>query len=117
MPTHYQQPSDFQAEARAQLARMIEDLGQIAASSSPLLYLDALDSVRSVAVASGADLLADVLGRLESDLFGAFQDNSMRQAIDAYQEWIDLALDAAQQDAAMREALFAAMAVRRGVNY
>ncbi len=104
-------------EARAHLAGMIDDLGRIAASSSPLLYLSALDSVRSIAAASGADLLADVLGRLESDLHGAFRDNSMRQAIDAYQEWIDIALEAAQQDTAMREALFAAMAVRRGVNY
>ena len=104
-------------EARAHLAAMIDDLGRIASSASPLLYLEALDSVRSVAVASGADLLADVLGRLESDLFGAFQDNSMQQAIAAYQEWIDIALGAAQKDAAMREALFAAMAVRRGVNY
>ena len=55
-------------------------------SGNNIADLDALDSVRSVAVASGADLLADVLGRLESDLFGAFQDNSMRQAVDAYQE-------------------------------
>lgn len=104
-------------EARAHLATMIDDLGRIAANTSPLLYLEALDSVRSVAVASGADLLADVLGRLESDLHGAFQTGAIAPAVAAYQEWIDVALDAAQQDLAMREALFAAMAVRRGVNY
>ena len=104
-------------EARAHLAGMIDDLGRIASSASPLLYLEALDSVRSVAVASGADLLADVLGRLESDLHGAFQADAIAPAVAAYQEWIDLALGAAQQDLAMREALFAFMAVRRGVNY
>ena len=109
--------TDPYSAARAQLAQMIDDLNRIAASNSPLLYLDALDSVRSVAAASGADLLADVLGRLESDLHGAFQPGAMAYAVDAYREWIDLALDATQQDVAMREALFAAMAVRRGVNY
>ena len=106
-------PAPFM-QSRLELARMIDDLGRIAVNDSPVMYLDALDSIRAVAVEHGANLLADVLGRLESDLHGAFQHNAAKSAVESYREWIDLALGAAQQDRAMREALFAAMAVRRG---
>lgn len=105
-------------QARAQLARMIDDLSRVAMNDGPVLYLHALDSIRRTALESGVGVLADVIGRLESDLHGAATPAAMRQSVASYREWMDVALDAigcAQgQDAATRDALFAAMAVRRG---
>ena len=101
-------------QARAELARMIDDLGHLAMESGPILYLNALDDIRRTAVQSGVGVLADIIGRLESDLHGAATQNAMMQSVEAYREWMDVALGAVGQDSATREAVFAAMAVRRG---
>ena len=101
-------------QARAELARMIDDLGQLAMEAGPVLYLNALDDIRRAAMQSGLGVLADIIGRLESDLHGVPTRTAMTESVEAYREWMDVALGAMGQDSATREAVFAAMAVRRG---